>query len=234
MKSSVRFAVGTADGPRSAVWILWKHTSEEKSDIFVAPRGLASVVKVSLHQSGENFDSFTSEFVNRHQRQVGTRMPRARASWKRTSFETSGVARVYQIIFPHSELRDFPLEAGEKAEAIVWIPPLETSEATSVDILLTRPGLESIQFNEFVPSTPRPLAHWFLPNRQNMMATARAMMLAPHVRGAISDGIHKMHTSGSAPPSWSNSTRVFFTGEPTDGVGSSIEVAWPCTVLPPA
>jgi hypothetical protein len=55
-----RFGVGSADGPRSAVWRLW--TGKGTSDVYVAARTLGGNLKVSLHESGVWRYAFTKEY----------------------------------------------------------------------------------------------------------------------------------------------------------------------------
>ena len=57
----VRFAVGSADGPRSRTWRLW--VPKRKSDVYVSSRRIANSVKVSLHEPGPARFALTSEFV---------------------------------------------------------------------------------------------------------------------------------------------------------------------------
>jgi hypothetical protein len=47
--STVRFAVGKPEGPRSTVWRLWTH----KNEVYISAWSLASDVKISLHSSGD-------------------------------------------------------------------------------------------------------------------------------------------------------------------------------------
>jgi hypothetical protein len=54
-----RFAVGSAEGPRSAVWYLW--TGKGTSDVYIAARALIGNLKVSLHESGVWRIAFTEE-----------------------------------------------------------------------------------------------------------------------------------------------------------------------------
>src|SRR5215211_480335 len=56
----VRFGVGDADGPRSAMWRLW--TQKGTCDVYIAARTLGGVQKVSLHESGVWRFAFTSVY----------------------------------------------------------------------------------------------------------------------------------------------------------------------------
>src|SRR5215216_1702251 len=168
-----RFAVGTPDGPRSATWRLWRHTNPRKADVFLAPRSLASMLKVSFHESGEVRDAFTREYTVQHRDVSSQGGTRSRLVWHRADYAQTGVVRLYQLCIPHSELRIWPSEENGPTGDIVWIPPSPLGDATLVELVLTRPGLESLQLNDFVPATPGPLAHWYLPTGENFLALPR-------------------------------------------------------------
>ena len=53
---ALRFAVGSADGPRSDVWRVWAGTD---GSVYIAQRSLAGQFKVSLHPSGDWRVAFT-------------------------------------------------------------------------------------------------------------------------------------------------------------------------------
>jgi hypothetical protein len=57
----IRFAVGSAAGPRSRTLRLW--VPKGKSDVYLSSRRIASAVKVSLHEPGPARIALTSEFV---------------------------------------------------------------------------------------------------------------------------------------------------------------------------
>ena len=46
----LRFALGTADGPRSRTWRL--RVPRGKSDVYVSNRRIANSIKVSMHEPG--------------------------------------------------------------------------------------------------------------------------------------------------------------------------------------
>lgn len=61
-RSKVSFAVGTPDGPRSAVWDLWA----TGDDLYLSVRYFGGgVLKVSLHPSGDWRYAFTKEYAQR-------------------------------------------------------------------------------------------------------------------------------------------------------------------------
>jgi hypothetical protein len=77
----VRFAVGSADGPRSRTWRLW--VPRGKSDVYVASRRLGNQIKVSLHEPGPARVALTREFVGKS----GFRAPEGMDSRLATEWE---------------------------------------------------------------------------------------------------------------------------------------------------
>ncbi len=61
---TIIFAVGSADEPQSGIWRLW--APKTTSDVYVAPRQLAAMMKISLHQSGDWRYQWVSPEAARH------------------------------------------------------------------------------------------------------------------------------------------------------------------------
>jgi len=227
---ALRFAVGTYDGSRSAVWRAWRHGNASKSDIFLASRSLAGTLKISFHESGEIRDAFTSQYygqlVTRGQGAPG----RVRVAWRRASYEATGSARIYQVCFPHSELRSWPLEGGLSAGDVTWIPATPDYETTCVEFLVTKPGLDTIEMKNLKPATKGPIAHWYLPSGENFLVVPRYANLEPALATNIRVAVAKI-TMGIGPPvAPEPSLRMNLVVNPSDGLGATIETAWPCTV----
>jgi hypothetical protein len=136
---TVRFAVGDPAGARSAVWRLW--TSRTKSDVYVSAWALTSVLKVSLHESGDWRHAFTDIRGMAH---VAPGQDRAMARWERPPEFAQGVTRAFEIIIPASEVtkppylerdKDFRPEYADKE--IVWVPPAPEGYATHFTVLFT-------------------------------------------------------------------------------------------------
>jgi hypothetical protein len=86
----LRFAVGSAIGPRSRTWRLW--VPRRKSDVYLSSRRLANSVKVSLHEPGPARFALTSEFV----RKGSWKAPEGRDP--RLAIEWTGLARSRRIV----------------------------------------------------------------------------------------------------------------------------------------
>jgi hypothetical protein len=113
---------------------------------------------------------------------------------------------------------------------VVWIPASPSYDATYVELVVTRPGLESIELRRFVPATEGPLAHWFLPNGENFLALPRYAALAPSHRAAIVHAVEQITAKGPVPAETGPSLRTHLITAPLEGLGAAIETAWPCTV----
>ena len=221
-----RFAVGGPNDQRSAVWRLWRHGNRSKADVFLAPRSLAGALKVSFHQSGEIRDAFTSEYGLQHAGRRG--LKRARTIWQRADFSAGGFARLYQVVIPHSELRVWPLEPGLSEDEVHWIPAADGWDATFVELAVTAPGRESLELRSFVPATTGPLAQWYLPTGENFLALPRYGNLDQTARKHIVEAAARLPATSElvAEPS----IRLHLTMEPVNGLGVTVETAWPCTV----
>lgn len=145
----LRFAVGTADGPRSRTWRLW--VPSRKSDVYISGRRLGSSVKVSLHEPGPSRFAVTKEWVRR----TGFVAPAGRdqrlaVEWEQPRPSRScPIARAFTIIVPWDEILD--RDKGETGE-VVWIRPPSEDTCIHFDVVYTpacaevigHPGAESM------------------------------------------------------------------------------------------
>jgi len=122
---TVRFAVGDPAGARSAVWRMW--TSRTKSDVYVSAWALTSVLKISLHESGDWQHAFTDTRGMAH---VPPGQDRAMYRWYRPPEFSPGVTRAFEIMSPASEVTKPPYLEWDKIfhpeyadKEIVWVPP---------------------------------------------------------------------------------------------------------------
>ena len=135
----VRFAVGDPAGARSAVWRLW--TSRTKSDVYVSARALTSILKISLHESGDWQHAFTDTRGMAH---VPPGQDRALARWYRPPEFEPGLTRAFEIIIPASEVTKSPylewdknFRPGYADKEIVWVPPPPEGYATHFAVLFS-------------------------------------------------------------------------------------------------
>lgn len=228
----VRFAVRAPDGRRSSVWFLWKHKQQKRSDLFLATHNLAGTLKISFHEYGYTHEAFTDEFFERHQDKPGMPATRTRTKWPRQDNTVLGVACLYRLFFPHSELRDWPLEPGLFENDIVWVAAAENARVTEVVFLLVRPNEPEVYLEGYAPTTPWPLVHWFLPSNENLLVLPHGKDLTPQILAEAQRVANDVPT-GTPVPAPTASSRMVLSLVPVDNVGGTLDVAWPCTIIPP-
>jgi len=64
----IRWAIGSADGPRSSLWRMW---GNKKGDIYVAVRSLGAITKASFHRDGSCQVGFTEPYAATASRRFG-------------------------------------------------------------------------------------------------------------------------------------------------------------------
>jgi hypothetical protein len=122
----------------------------------------------------------------------------------------------------------WPLERGLDPDEVYWIPAADGWDATFVELGVTAPGRESLELRNFLPATTGPLAQWYLPTGENFLVLPRNGNLDQASRKHIFEGAARM----SMPPKLGTepSLRLNLTMEPVNGLGVTVETAWPCTV----
>lgn len=130
----LRFAVGSAGGPRSRTWRLW--VPKGKSDVYISGRTLGNSVKVSLHEPGPARFALTSEWVRRRSfRAPEGRDRRLAKEWDRPRpRQPRQVARPFTIIVPFDEV--ISRERSESGE-VVWITSPAEGACIHFDVVYT-------------------------------------------------------------------------------------------------
>lgn len=98
----LRLAVGTRDGPQSAVWEVF--TGGKKSDVYVANRHVASQLKVSLHESGVWRLAYTAEYAATLKARGEGSEDRLQARWQRPPEARPGWTHAISVVVPVAEL----------------------------------------------------------------------------------------------------------------------------------
>jgi hypothetical protein len=134
--------VGAPEGPRSSVWQLWVH----KNEVYVSARSLASVLKISLHSSGDWHHAFTTEHVAAGSPFVSPGESRVLDKWKRPPELVPGVIKAFEIVVPSSEVTEPSHPKANEAfrqamggKAIVWVPAAPEGYATRFLVVFTAP-----------------------------------------------------------------------------------------------
>ena len=118
----VRFGAGSEEGPRAGLWRLW---TSPNSDVYLAVRTLAQVVKVSLHASGRWRVAFTDDEMASVVGGVSTGEDRAFQKWQRPPPAQHGFTMALQIAAPKPDIITPPVE--DQVE-VTWVPCPDNSE----------------------------------------------------------------------------------------------------------
>lgn len=132
-QAAVRFAVGTPEGPQSAIWRLW--VPHGKSDVYLAARSLAGSLKVSLHVSGQWQHSFTSPGIAARFNKPTRHIER----WTRPPGLGPGVTLAYRIIVPWSSATLRRADGKDMPET-VWVPQPPEGHLVEFQIWFTGPS----------------------------------------------------------------------------------------------
>lgn len=146
----VRFAVGSAHGPRASVWRLWVN----RNDVYVAARVAASEMKVSLHASGKWRSGFTDQHLQRANPLISLDRDRALDKWERPPQFAPGWTRAFTITVPASEIVASDVVVSDPDE-IIWIDPLPEGWATVFTVLLSAPDATGSEGRGFATAAGR-------------------------------------------------------------------------------
>ena len=135
MRQSVRFAVGSASGPRSTVWKLLAHDREA----YLVPATPGPSVKVSFHETGQCHYSLPTHASA--VRSAGSRVPALLDVWKPTSMSDT-LTTPFRIIVPTDELRSAAVVESER-KPVIWISPTEGASATVIFFILAQRPLDN-------------------------------------------------------------------------------------------
>lgn len=127
---TIRVAVGEP-GHRSGVWRIWSNATT--SDVFVAGRTIAGVIKWSLHESGDWRHAFTTAFARR----AGIDQ-RVLDRWEAPSPDESGWQRGLCILVAARDVIDVPLDT-QRSEGVTWLPEPLDGAVTYIHVIVARP-----------------------------------------------------------------------------------------------
>lgn len=133
----LRFAVGSAIGPRARTWRLW--VPRHKSDVYISGRTLGNSVKVSLHEPGPSRFALTTEWVRRTRFQVPEgKDQRLAVEWERPRPRPPRqIARPFSIIVPYDEVLDREMpETGQ----VIWVSPPPEGACIHFDVVYAPAG----------------------------------------------------------------------------------------------
>lgn len=132
-RGKIRWAIGSADGPRSSTWRLW---GGKKGDFYVAVRSLGATTKASFHRDGKCQVGFTQEYAGQASQRFGVKS----RHWETWKLPPAPTVRVLQVLVPRADLRRF---SERKSGDVQWVPlpPEGFIGVTSVFLTETGTGL---------------------------------------------------------------------------------------------
>jgi hypothetical protein len=125
-----KFAVGSADGPRSTLWHVWR----TKNEVYVVSSNMGAVEKLSFHSSGICRKAFVAE-----RPKPDGMDDRAIHKWRRPAAPPEGAQSgtcVLEVIIPTNYLSTSFEETG--GEPHFWIPPAPSGMSTLLEMYFTR------------------------------------------------------------------------------------------------
>lgn len=179
----VRFGVGSPSGARSGTFRLW--APKNKSDVYVASRPVAGIMKVSLHESGDWRVQFTRPEIAE---QWAPGQGRVLDHWRRPPDTIDGWTRGLMVWVPESEVTAVPAGHDEKKD-IIWVPKPEPGEVIAFHVVIARPRPNLVALEQTRPLFACTLsngeiclllASWqaMTPQREQWLAENRARVLA--------------------------------------------------------
>jgi hypothetical protein len=115
---AVRFAAGSLEGPRGALWSLW---TSPRGDVYVGGHGMTGDIKVSLHASGEWRHAFSREHYRHPAPFAPARRRRVIKKWARPAEFAPGCTRAFQILVPDEHIVT-PQDEAIHGVAVHWTP----------------------------------------------------------------------------------------------------------------
>ncbi len=174
---TLRFAAGSPERPRSAVWRLWVHGS----DAYLGARVMLSVYKLSMHKSGKWISAFTKE--------SGTVLQDASSRrhhvWQRPSEFTSGWTLGPVVGIPWVTWRD-ELEPREEIPSdTVWVPGPKRNKKLQFIVLFSSAAVASDGILQVSMPADRIVGSLPMSNGETVWLQARQTEMSPEENKGI-------------------------------------------------
>ena len=131
-----RFGVGDPHGLHSGVWRVW--AGKRRADVYIAARGVAGLMKTSIHASGVRYSGLTSQYVAslKIEGQLPPGQSRHFDAWEGGRDLSSAVSLEYCIRFPTSGLRANDIRQEYDGKDVTWLPAAPPDRCVDVAVLL--------------------------------------------------------------------------------------------------
>jgi len=139
-----RIAVGEP-GRRSGVWNVW--ANRHKSDVYVAARSIAGVLKFSLHGSGD----WRQQWVSPEQAEMFTaNRDRIVDRWPRPKEGLGGWTKGLSIWVPQPDILDIPQD-DQSREGVTWLPEPSPEFAIGIHVVIAKTNRGLVPVNGALP-----------------------------------------------------------------------------------
>jgi hypothetical protein len=135
----LRFALGSADGPRSSVWSVIG--SRNTDDVYVGARDTLPSAKLSLHESGKWRRAMTRQEAERQNLPDGG--DRVMNRWEVPEPVADGWVHAVSIAIPSSSIQAIP-------------DPLKRPKKGTINFYEADPGSHQVRFDIFIKSVGAP------------------------------------------------------------------------------
>lgn len=129
-RTEVRFALGSRNGQRSAIWKLWTQGDEA----YLTSRMFGSDMKVSFHSSGQCQWSCTDSWVQRQE--IPKNSDRHVKRWSVEQPKENEALLLFRVEIPASELRSQPPLKDRKK--VFWVSGIPSDVTVRFLLCLTR------------------------------------------------------------------------------------------------
>jgi len=131
--NEIRFGLGDEDGHYSMVWRAWS----QGDDVYLAPRGMAQVVKLSVHASGIWRWAWPKDSALA--REVSG--DRAQLRWTKPPPFVQGWRAGPTVLFPYAPVEGWGADPLETTKKVHWLEPPAKNRKVTVSLLLGDPGV---------------------------------------------------------------------------------------------
>ena len=127
-----RVGLGSTEGQYSMLWRVWVHGDE----IYLAPRGMAQLVKLSLHSSGIWRWAWVKDSVLDEELEGD----RTHERWLKPGPFIPGWIVGPSVMFLWSPVEGWEGDPIETTKRVSWLDPPEKNDKVTVSLMLAEPG----------------------------------------------------------------------------------------------
>jgi len=127
-KNELRFGIGAEGVRHSSIWRVWVQGDE----VYLAPRGLASLVKMSIHSSGVWRWAWTGAL----EWQSNLSRDRLIRGWRKPEPFMPGWVMGPSVMFPWAPVEGWDGDPIDTERSVLWLDPPSENQKITVTILL--------------------------------------------------------------------------------------------------